>query len=253
MAVVGLKRRQSIQRQSYDHRAKDKVLQHGQSSFCLPDTNLTWQSAGSQLVQCGFKEIEVAFPAASDTDFNFVRGLVEQKLGEEEGVWLQVLTQSREDLIRRTMASVRDAPRVIFHMYNATSPLFRKVVFNNSKQQTIDLAVKHTNLVRDLINEAIARGDRTDWQFEYSPETFTQTEPEFAVEICNAVQEAWFKGKDRSKEHPIIFNLPATVEVAGPNVYADQVGPHCNTEGIRSDLIYRLNTSASTSTIAITL
>lgn len=137
---------------------------------------------------------------------------------------VQVLSQSREDLIRRTFASVRNAPKVIFHLYNATSPPFRRIVFNNTKQQTIDLAVKHVKLVRTLADEARARGDITDWQFEYSPETFTQTESDFAVEICNAVQDCWFEGKDRSKEHPIIFNLPATVEVAGPNHYADQVG-----------------------------
>lgn len=133
------------------------------------------------------------------------------------------MSQSREDLIRRTFESVRDAPRVIFHMYNATSPLFREVVFRNSKEQTVELAVKHVKLVRQLVQEARARGDRTEWQLEYSPETFSQTEPDFAVEICNAVQAAWLEGMDASKEYPIIFNLPATVEVATPNNYADQV------------------------------
>jgi 2-isopropylmalate synthase len=108
-------------------------------------------------------------------------------------------------------------------MYNAAAPVFRDQVFGNSKEQTIALAVKHVKLVRQLIDEAIARGDRTQWQFEYSPEAFSQTEPDFAVELCNAVQEAWFNGKDKSKERPIIFNLPATVEVATPNNYADQV------------------------------
>jgi 2-isopropylmalate synthase len=184
------------------------------------------RSSSRQLVACGFKEIEVAFPSASDTDFNFVRQLVDQKLGHKEGVWYQVLSQSRPELIRRTFESVRDAPKVIFHLYNATSPLFRQTVFNNDKTQTIELALKHVKLVRELVDEARARGDKTDWQFEYSPETFTQTEPEFAVEICDKVQEVWFQGLDRSKEHPIIFNLPATVEVATPNNYADQVrGP----------------------------
>lgn len=108
-------------------------------------------------------------------------------------------------------------------MYNAAAPVFRDQVFGNSKEQTIALAVKHVKLVRELIDEAIARGDRTQWQFEYSPEAFSQTEPDFAVELCNAVQEAWFNGKDKSQERPIIFNLPATVEVATPNNYADQV------------------------------
>jgi len=108
-------------------------------------------------------------------------------------------------------------------MYNATSPLFRQTVFQASKTKTIDLAVRHTELVRQLSDDAISRGDRTEWQFEYSPETFSQTEPEFAVEICEAVKKAWFHGKDIKKSLPIIFNLPATVEVSTPNVYADQV------------------------------
>lgn len=140
---------------------------------------------------------------------------------------LQVLSQAREDLIRRTFESVRDAPKVIFHLYNATSPLFRDTVFRNSKEQTIELAVARTKLIRQLVNEARARGDRTEWQLEYSPETFSQTEPDFAVQICNAVQDAWYEGTDRSQEYPIIFNLPATVEVATPNNYADQVGFNC--------------------------
>lgn len=202
-----------------------------------------------QIVKCGFKEIEVAYPAASDTDFSFVRMLIDKKMGVEEGVWMQVgvrplgirrsssttaltdatshsqvLSPAREDLIRRTFEAVRGYPRVIFHMYNATSPCFRSVVFNNDKPQTVDLALRHVKIVRDLVNESIARGDGTEWQFEYSPETFSQTEEDFAYEICNKVQDTWFAGiQDRSKEHPIIFNLPATVEISTPNHYADQV------------------------------
>lgn len=135
----------------------------------------------------------------------------------------QVLSPAREELIRRTIESVRDAKNVIFHMYNAAAPMFRDQVFQNTKQQTVDLAVKHVKLVRSLVDEAIARGDRTKWQFEYSPEAFSQTEPDFAVEICTAVQDAWFAGRNKKEELPIIFNLPATVEVATPNNYADQV------------------------------
>jgi len=141
-------------------------------------------------------------------------------------------------------------------MYNAAAPVFRDQVFGNSKEQTIALAVKHVKLVRQLIDEAIARGDRTQWQFEYSPEAFSQTEPDFAVELCNAVQEAWFNGKDKSKERPIIFNLPATVEVATPNNYADQVSRFLLTSlsnpvlrrkaNLTPDLL-RSNTSAATS------
>ncbi|KAL7007314.1 hypothetical protein EMMF5_003153 [Cystobasidiomycetes sp. EMM_F5] len=179
------------------------------------------------LVKCGYKEIEVSYPAASDTDFNFTRMLIDRKLGVAEGVWLQVLSPAREDLIRRTFEAVRGAPRVIFHMYNATSPCFRSVVFNNDKPQTVDLALRHVKLIRELVDESIARGDGTEWQFEYSPETFSQTEEDFAYHICNQVQDMWFADKDRSKMHPIIFNLPATVEISTPNHYADQIEYFC--------------------------
>lgn len=210
------------------------------------------------LLKCGFKEIEAGFPSASETEFGFIRGLIDNDQFPDD-VWLQVsyslldvrvhwidwiggegertqltfsgrlppppqvLSPARPELIRRTFESVRDAKNVIFHMYNATAPLFRDQVFQNTKQQTIDLAVKHIKMVRKGVDEAIARGDRTQWQLEYSPEAFSQTEPEFAVEICNAVQDAWFEGKNKKEERPIIFNCPATVEVATPNNYADQV------------------------------
>lgn len=105
--------------------------------------------------------------------------------------------------------------------------------------------MKHVKLVRQLANEAIARGDRTEWQFEYSPETFSQTEPEFAVRVCNEVQKIWFEGKDRSKEYPIIFNLPATVEVATPNNYADRVSRFC-TALVQAKIESRSNTFAIT-------
>ena len=233
------------------------------------------------LLKCGFKEIEAGFPSASETEFSWIRGLIEKDQCPDD-VWLQVrdlaqflltygrpaliatialhpqvLSPAREELIRRTMAGVRDAKNVIFHMYNAAAPVFREQVFGNSKEQTIALAVKHVKLVRELVDEAIARGDRTKWQFEYSPEAFSQTEPEFAVELCNAVQEAWFAGKDKSKEAPIIFNLPATVEVATPNNYADQVSaPACTKGGQSPDLRRfprcRSSTSAAMSRTAST-
>lgn len=135
----------------------------------------------------------------------------------------QVLSPAREDLIRRTFEAVKGYPRVIFHMYNATSPCFRSVVFNNDKPQTVDLALRHVKIIRELVAESIANNEGTEWQFEYSPETFSQTEEDFAYDICNQVADCWFEGKDRSKEHPIIFNLPATVEISTPNHYADQV------------------------------
>jgi 2-isopropylmalate synthase len=132
-----------------------------------------------------------------------------------------VLTPAREDLIRRTIDSVEGSKQAILHMYNATSPLFRDVVFRNSKEQTIDLAVKHTKLVRQLTEECTAKHG-TRFKYEYSPETFTQTEPEYAIEVCEAVKTAW--GKAGTGDDRIIFNLPSTVEIAPPNHYADQAG-----------------------------
>jgi 2-isopropylmalate synthase len=130
------------------------------------------------------------------------------------------MTPAREDLIRRTVDAVAGAKCAILHMYNATSPTFRDVVFRNSKEQTIELAVRHTRLVRQLTEECTAEYG-TVFRYEYTPETFTQTEPEFAVQICEAVKTAW--GKAGTGDDRIIFNLPSTVEIAPPNHYADQV------------------------------
>jgi len=166
------------------------------------------------LVAIGFKEIEVAFPSASDTDFSFVRTLIEEDRVPED-VTIQVLTQAREDLILRTFESLRGAKRAIVHVYNATSPVFRRTVFRLSPPETIQLAVSATTLIRDLA----AMQPETEWRFQYSPETFTATELEFARDICNAVLDVWQPTEDCKA----IINLPATVEVATPNVFADQV------------------------------
>ncbi|KAF5380882.1 hypothetical protein D9615_004123 [Tricholomella constricta] len=190
-----------------------------------------------QLVKCGVKQIEVAYPAASDTDFQFVRGLVENNEVPDD-VWVQVLTPAREDLIRRTIDAVAGVKNAILHMYNATSPTFRDVVFRNSKEETIELAVRHTKLVRQLTEECTAiHGTR--FIYEYSPETFTQTEPEFALQICEAVKEAW--GKAGPGDDRIIFNLPSTVEIAPPNHYADQVENFCNQFSEREKIIVSLH------------
>lgn len=130
------------------------------------------------------------------------------------------MTPAREDLIRRTFEAVEGAKHVIIHMYNATCALFREVVFHNSQEQTIELAARHTALVRDLSNQYAVSRD-TKFRYEYSPETFSQTEIEFSVDVCEAVKDAW--GKADIGDDRIIFNLPATVEVAPPNHYADQV------------------------------
>lgn len=172
-----------------------------------------------QLVKCGVKQIEVAYPSASDTDFQFVRGLIENNEVPDD-VWLQVLTPAREDLIRRTIDAVAGTKKAILHMYNATSPTFRDVVFRNSKEQTIELAVKHTKLVKQLTEECTA-AHGTKFIYEYSPETFTQTEPDFALQICEAVKAAWDKAGP--EDDRIIFNLPSTVEISPPNHYADLI------------------------------
>ncbi|KAJ6525754.1 hypothetical protein B0H19DRAFT_590872 [Mycena capillaripes] len=190
-----------------------------------------------QLIKCGVKEIEVAYPAASDTDFSFVRGLIENNEVPDD-VWIQVLTPAREDLIRRTVDSVAGAKRAIIHMYNATSPTFRNVVFRNSKEQTVELAITHTKIVRQLTEE-YAEKYGTQFRYEYSPETFTQTEPDFAIEICEAVKTAW--GKAGTGDERITFNLPSTVEIAPPNHYADQIENFCNKISEREKVIVSLH------------
>jgi len=195
-------------------------LRDGNQALANPMTIEQKTTFFELLVECGYKEIEVAYPAASDTDYNFVRGLIEKNQIPDD-VWIQVLTPAREDLIRRTVESVAGSKKAIIHMYNATSPLFRNVVFKNSKEETIQLATTHTELVRRVTEECTAKHG-TIFRYEYSPETFSQTEPEFAVEICNAVKRAWGKaGTDTLNK--IIFNLPATVEIAPPNHFADMV------------------------------
>jgi 2-isopropylmalate synthase len=164
--------------------------------------------------EVGFKEIEVGFPSASQTDFDFVRKLVDDKLVPED-VTIEVLTQAREHLIRRTFESVVGARRVIMHVYNATAPLFRDVVFNMSKAEVVQLAVESVTLIKELAQAH----PQTEWVLQYSPELFTSTELEFAKEVCDAVTEVW----GATPDNKVILNLPATVEVATPNIYADQI------------------------------
>jgi 2-isopropylmalate synthase len=166
------------------------------------------------LVRIGFKEIEVGFPAASQTDFDFVRELIEQHLIPDDVV-IQVLTQARPELIARTYESLRGARRAIMHVYNSTSVAQRRVVFRTDRAGILDIAVRGATVVRE---HALRQAD-TEWTFEYSPESFTGTELDFAVEICDAVNAVW----EPTPRHKSILNLPATVEMATPNVYADQV------------------------------
>ncbi|RDD69982.1 2-isopropylmalate synthase [Paracoccus versutus] len=172
----------------------------------------------NMLLGVGFKEIEVAFPSASQTEFDFVRALIEENRVPDD-VTIQVLTQSRVDLIARTFESLDGVRQAIIHLYNATAPLFRRVVFGMERHQIIDLAVTG---VTTILEESLKRPD-TDWTFEYSPETFCFTEPDFALEICERVLDVW----QPTPERPVILNLPATVEVATPNVYADQIEWFC--------------------------
>ncbi|WP_018412874.1 2-isopropylmalate synthase [Methyloversatilis thermotolerans] len=166
------------------------------------------------LVDIGFKQIEVAFPSASDTDFSFVRTLIEGGHIPDD-VTIEVLTQARPHLIERTIESLRGARRAIVHVYNATSPTFRRVVFDMSRDEVKQLAVDSTLLIKRLTD---ARPE-TEWTFQYSPETFTATELDFAKDVCDAVVDAW----GGTPERPVILNLPATVEIATPNHYADQI------------------------------
>ncbi|HAW21893.1 MAG: 2-isopropylmalate synthase [Gammaproteobacteria bacterium] len=166
------------------------------------------------LVQVGLKEIEVGFPSASQTDFDFVRELI-QGGHIPNDVTIQVLTQAREDLITRTFESLKGAKQAIVHYYNATAPSFRRIVFNQDKAGVINIAVNAAQVVKRLADAA----PETDWRFEYSPEVFSSTETDFAVEVCNAVIEV-FQPTPTKK---LILNLPATVEAATPNIYADQI------------------------------
>ncbi|WP_343653580.1 2-isopropylmalate synthase [Herbaspirillum sp.] len=170
------------------------------------------------LLKTGLKEIEVGFPSASQTDFDFVRKLiVENRIPDD--VTIIVLTQSREELIRRTVESLEGAKKAIVHLYNSVAPAFRKIVFNMSRDEIKNIAVTGTRLVKELTD---ARPG-TEWRFEYSPESFSTTELDFSKDICDAVCETWGASPTRK----IILNLPSTVECATPNVYADQIEWMC--------------------------
>ena len=165
------------------------------------------------LIKLGFKEIEIGFPAASQIEFDFLRRLIDGNMIPDD-VRVQVLTQCREELIDRTFESIKGCKEAIVHIYNSTSTLQRDVVFNMSKEEIIDIAIKGTKMVKE-------RAEKFDGKIilEYSPESFTGTEVDFALEICTAVQKTW----GATKENPIIINLPSTVEMNTPNVYADQI------------------------------
>ena len=185
------------------------------------------------LVAVGLKEIEVGFPSASQTDFDFVRELIEGGHIPDD-VTIQVLTQAREDLITRTFESLKGAKRAIVHYYNATAPSFRRIVFNQDKAGVIEIATHAAQIIKRLA----AAQPETQWGFEYSPEVFSSTETDFAVEVCNAVIGVF----QPTPAQKLILNLPATIECATPNHYADQIEWFCRHVDKRDSLIISLHT-----------
>ncbi|HEV8442093.1 MAG TPA: 2-isopropylmalate synthase [Steroidobacteraceae bacterium] len=189
-------------------------LRDGNQALFEPMSRETKKRLFKTLCAVGIKEIEVGFPSASDTDFQTFRDLIEQKLIPDD-VTIMALTQAREELIRRTVEALRGARRAIVHVYCATAPVWRRVVFNLSVAEVIEVVRKQVELVKQLTDAM----PETEWVLEYSPETFSMTELEVSLEACNAAIRAWNAGPGR----PIIINLPTTVENATPNVYADQI------------------------------
>ncbi|MCB1672533.1 MAG: 2-isopropylmalate synthase [Gammaproteobacteria bacterium] len=189
-------------------------LRDGNQALIEPMSVAQKKKLFSLLVEVGFKEIEVGFPAASQPDFDFVRCLIEEDMIPED-VTIQVLTQAREELIERTFESLKGARRAILHVYNSTSTVQREKVFKTDRAGIVNIAVNGARVVRRCAEQA----PETEWVFQYSPESFTGTEMDYAVEVCNAVLGVW----EPSAERPAIINLPATVEMATPNVYADQI------------------------------
>lgn len=186
------------------------------------------------LVKIGFKEIEVGFPSASDTEFNFMRRLIEENHVPED-VTLQVLCQAREHLIKRTFESLKGCKKAIFHLYNSTSPAQRKYTFNKTKDEIKQIAIDGINCVKSCLSMS----EGTDIRLEYSPESFSTTEIDYALEVCEAVVNAW--GDAADENHKIILNLPTTVECALPNQFADQIEYFCQNISNRDKLIISLH------------
>ncbi|SAK41834.1 2-isopropylmalate synthase [Caballeronia catudaia] len=203
-------------------------LRDGNQSLIEPMSIAAKLEFFEMLVKIGFKEIEVGFPSASQTDFDFVRKLIDEKRIPDD-VTIEVLVQSRRELIERTFEAVEGASKVIVHLYNAIAPSFRKIVFNQSKEDVKALAVEGTRIIKEC---AAARPD-THWIYQYSPETFSMTELPFAREVCDAVAQMWRPTPD----HKMIVNLPATVEAAMPNVFADQVEWMDRNMGYRDSIV----------------
>ena len=185
------------------------------------------------LCKIGFKEIEIGFPSAAQTEFDFARKLIDNDL-VPEGVSLQVLTQAREHLIQRSFQSLKGASKAIIHLYNSTSPLQRRVTFGMSKEEIKAIAIEGVNMVKKCLSDL----PETEIQLEYSPESFSDTEVEYALEVCEAVMDCW----EPTSQIPIILNLPATVELFTPNVHADQIEWFCRNLRERDKAIISLHT-----------
>lgn len=206
-------------------------LRDGNQSLIVPMSLEEKLDFFQLLVRIGFKEIEVGFPAASETEYTFVRTLIEKNLIPED-VTIQVLTQSREHIIRKTFEAVKGCRNVIVHLYNSTSYAQREQVFRKTREEIVKIATDGAELFNRIAAET-----GTDYRFEYSPESFTGTEPEFALEICNAVLDIW-KPKPERKA---IINLPVTVELSSPHVYADQIEYMCDNLKYREAVVVSLH------------
>jgi 2-isopropylmalate synthase len=214
-------------------------LRDGNQALAVPMNVSQKLELFQTLVKCGFKEIEVGFPSASNTEFTFNRRLIEENRVPAD-VWLQVLVQAREDLIERTVQSLIGAKRAIIHMYNSTSPAQRRIVFGMSKADIIKVAVRGAQMIADRL----PRLEGTEVMLQYSPESFSATEVEFAKEVSEAVMDVW----KPTPERKMILNLPDTVEVATPNVYADQIEWMCSNLKNRESIIVSLHTHNDRST-----
>jgi 2-isopropylmalate synthase len=208
-------------------------LRDGNQALAIPMNVQEKHEMFQLLCRIGFKEIEIGFPSASDTEFAFTRELIEKGLIPED-VSVQVLVQAREHLIRRTIDSLKGARRAIVHLYTPTNPAQREIVFKLSKEEVLEMAVNGTRLIRELTD---ALPD-TQWQLEFSPETFVLTEPDYALEVCEAVAKAW----GASRKRQIILNLPLTVEAGTPNTHADQIEWFCRHLSHREMVIVSLHT-----------
>jgi 2-isopropylmalate synthase len=208
-------------------------LRDGNQSLPIPMSVEEKIKMFKMLVGLGFKEIEVGFPSASNTEYSFLRRLIEDKLIPED-VTIQVLTQARDHLIEKTFEALSGAKNAVVHLYNSTSTLQRRVVFGKSKEEIIDIAIHGA----ELLNYYKEKYSETKFTFEYSPESFTGTEMEYALEICEAVLKVW----KPTKERKAIINLPGTVEMTTPNVYADQIEWFCKNLSNREAVIVSLHT-----------